>query len=144
MRRLKNLTKEKIKAWCQKLIGVFLNPRLLLCLLIGWMITNGWSYIIFALGIFFKIGWMQALGGGYLALLWIPFTPEKIITVAIAIFLLRVFFPNDEKTLGVLRKMLRHTKETHRAAREQHIKKREAKKQQKAERQRGITKNAEY
>ena len=48
---------------------------------------------------------MRAVASAYLAFLWIPLTPEKILTVMIAIFLLRCFFPKDEKTLGILRDM---------------------------------------
>lgn len=100
---MKKETKQKIKEILKKVVMFILNPRLLLCFGIAWMITNGWSYVMLALGAYFKIGWMTALAAGYLALMWVPGTPEKIITVAIAIFLLRVLFPKDEKTLGILR-----------------------------------------
>ena len=66
------------------------------------MITNGWGYVALCLGVLFRIRWLQILGGAYLGLLWLPFTPEKIATVMITIFLLRRLFPKDEKTLGVL------------------------------------------
>lgn len=90
--------KEKFK----KFIQFIANPRLLLCLGIGWMITNGWSYVMMGLGVWLDIGWMQAVAGAYLTFLWLPISPEKIVTVAIAIALLRWFFPNDQKTLAVL------------------------------------------
>ena len=48
---------------------------------------------------------MIAVSGAYLAFLWLPISPEKIITVAIAMWLMKVLFPNDTKTLGVLREM---------------------------------------
>lgn len=98
----KHFTKDNLKKWIKNTVGFILNPRLLLCFGIAWMITNGWAYVLLGLGIFFDSVWMQAVGGAYLGLLWIPMTPEKIITVAISIFLLRVLFPKDEKTLGVL------------------------------------------
>ena len=98
----KHFTKDNLKKWIKTAVGFILNPRLLLCFGIAWMITNGWAYVLLGLGIFFDSVWMQAVGGAYLGLLWIPMTPEKIITVAISIFLLRVLFPKDEKTLGVL------------------------------------------
>lgn len=98
----KHFTKDNLKKWIKTTVGFILNPRLLLCFGIAWMITNGWAYVLLGLGIFFDSVWMQAVGGAYLGLLWIPMTPEKIITVAISIFLLRVLFPKDEKTLGVL------------------------------------------
>ena len=55
-----------------------LNPRFLLCFGIGWIITNGWAYFLFGLGSFTDVGWMKAVAGAYLAMLWFPFTPEKI------------------------------------------------------------------
>lgn len=90
--------KEKIK----KLISFLLNPRLIFCLLVSWFITNGWSYVMFGIGSYYDIGWMVAVGGAYLAFLWLPFTPEKVVTVTIAILMLERFFPKDEKTLAVL------------------------------------------
>lgn len=93
---------KKVKHWLKKAAQFILNPRFLLCFGMGWMITNGWSYILFGLGTFLQIQWMVIVSGTYLALLWLPFTPEKVVTVAIAIFLLRWLFPNDKNTLAVL------------------------------------------
>lgn len=93
--------KEKLK----KIIQFIANPRLLLCFGIAWLITNGWSYILLAIGTWLGIGWMVAVASGYMAFLWLPISPEKIVTVAIAIVLLRVLFPNDQKTLAVLKRM---------------------------------------
>ena len=39
------------------------------------------------------------------------FTPEKLITVPIAIGLLKLFFPNDQNTLAVLSHMYQSAKE---------------------------------
>ncbi|MBQ7416346.1 MAG: hypothetical protein IJW14_04860 [Oscillospiraceae bacterium] len=104
--------KEKLKYYLKKIVLFIVNPRLLLCLGLGWMITNGWSYILFALGTWLKSGWMLAVSGAYLTFLWLPISPEKIITVAIAMWLLKVLFPNDEKTLGVLKDMYAKIKQT--------------------------------
>ena len=101
--------KDKIKDVCGRLcrgltafVRFLLNPRLFLCFGIAWMITNGWGYVAVMLGIFLDLRWLQVLGGAYLGLLWLPFTPEKIVTLLITIFLLKRMFPKDEKTLGVL------------------------------------------
>ncbi len=91
--------KEKLK----KIIQFIANPRLVLCMAVAWLITNGWSYIFIALGAIFHIGWMSAAGWAYVAFLWALPTPEKLVTFPIAIFLLRWWFPNDTKTLAVLR-----------------------------------------
>lgn len=95
--------KEKLKKMLKKTVSFLLNPRLLLCFGIAWLITNGWSYILFFVGTSLEIPWMIAVASAYLAFLWVPFTPEKLVTLAIAIFLLKVLFPNDEKTLGILK-----------------------------------------
>ncbi len=93
--------KEIVKKWIRFLI----NPRLLLCFGIAWIFTNGWSYILFAIGTYFSISWLVAVSGAYMAFLWLPFTPEKIITVVLSIVLLRFLFPKDQKTLAVLIEM---------------------------------------
>ena len=105
----------------KKILQFIANPRLLLCIAVAWLITNGWSYILFAIGTYFEIPWMVGVAGAYLAFLWFPFSPEKLLTVVIAIFLLRWLFPNDQKTLAVLIEM----KEKVKAA----VKKRKEKKQ---------------
>ncbi len=102
---MKKETKEKIKEIVKKTVMFILNPRLLLCFGIAWIITNGWAYIALGIGLLFKIEWLVLLSGSYTALMWVPGTPEKIVTVAITIFLLRILFPKDEKTLGILRDM---------------------------------------
>lgn len=114
--------KEKIK----KILRFITNPRLLLCFGIAWLITNGWSYILLALGTWLGIGWMIGVASAYLAFLWLPISPEKLVTVAIAMALLRFLFPNDEKTLGVLKRMYAKLKQTVQA-------KREKKRQEKSE-----------
>ena len=95
--------KEKIKAALKTTAEFLLNPRMLLCFGVAWIITNGWSYVLFALGTIFEIHWMIAVSGAYLAWLWLPVSPEKLVTLGIAIALLKFFFPNDTKTLGRLK-----------------------------------------
>ena len=102
---------QKLKIFLQKVIRFIANPRLLLCLAVAWMITNGWSYVLFALGTWRSIPWMVSVGGAYLAFLWLPVSPEKLATVAIAMALLRWLFPQDQQTLGVLREMGEKLKE---------------------------------
>jgi len=93
--------KERIK----RIIRFIANPRLILCLGLAWMVTNGWSYVMLGLGTVFQSKWMLAVSGSYLAFLWLPISPEKIVTVALAMLFLRLWFPNDEHTLGKLREL---------------------------------------
>ncbi len=109
----------------KKLLSFAANPRLLLCLALAWLITNGWSYILFGLGTVLEIGWMTAVAGAYLAFLWLPISPEKLVTVAIAIALLRFLFPNDQKTLAVLRDLARKIRTAAQKKREERHKKKE-------------------
>lgn len=91
-----------MKSKLKKAIQFIVNPRLLLCIAIAWLITNGWSYILLGIGTYLHIGWMTTVAGAYIAFLWLPISPEKIVTFAIALVLLRLLFPNDQKTLAVL------------------------------------------
>ena len=97
------ITLSHLRNSTKKVVQFLLNPRLLFCLGIAWLITNGWSYIMLGIGTYWEIGWMIAVSTAYLAFLWLPVSPEKIATVLIAMALLRFLFPNDRKTLGVLR-----------------------------------------
>ncbi len=95
-------SKPKHNGW-RKLVWFFLNPHLLLCVGIAWFLTNGWCYLFIFLSGWLHIPWMAAVGGAWATLVWLPFTPEKVLTLAITMFLLRLLFPNDRKTLHVLR-----------------------------------------
>ncbi|MBE6824955.1 MAG: hypothetical protein E7513_06380 [Ruminococcaceae bacterium] len=122
--------KKRILKSLKKWLMVILNPRLLLCIFIAWMITNGWSYVFTVIGTLLEIPWMIITGGAYMSLLWVPFTPEKILTVIIAVFLMRLIFPNDKKTIGVLREELSKLKATYIRQRNKRRQKRIAKKPQ--------------
>lgn len=104
---MKQKQKEKIK----KIIAFLLNPRFLFCFGLAWMITNGWCYVFLGVGAAYDIEWMIYIGTTYLAFLWLPITPEKILTIPLAIAFLRLFFPKDEKTLAVLMQMYQKAKD---------------------------------
>lgn len=85
-----------------KLKKFFMNPRLVLCLAISWLITNGWAYVFIFIGTHLNISWMLKVGAAYIAILWSPLCVEGILTVAISIILLKLLFPDDRDTLSVL------------------------------------------
>ncbi|MBR2715743.1 MAG: hypothetical protein IKB73_06045 [Ruminococcus sp.] len=120
--------KKRILKTTKKWLMVILNPRLLLCLFIAWMITNGWSYVLTVIGTLLNIPWMIITGTAYMSLLWVPFTPEKILTVIIALFLMRLIFPRDKKTIGVLRDELHKLKTAYIRSRDKRRAKRKVKK----------------
>jgi hypothetical protein len=119
-----------LKHKLKKIVQFILNPRLLLCYGLAWMITNGWSYVLLVLGMWLDIGWMIAVGTAYLAFLWLPVSPEKIVTFAITIALLRWLFPNDQKTLAVM-------KDSYARLKAAISRKRQERKQKKKEKQQG-------
>ena len=82
-----------------------LNPHFMICFGISWLITNGWAYIGAAAGHFLKAEWLTGVSSAWLAFLWLPFTPEKLITMMISVVLLRLLFPHDQKTMKVLSAM---------------------------------------
>lgn len=96
---MKSQNRKNLKKW----LGALTNPRLLFCMAVGWFITNGWSYCALGAGVFFEIEWLSHLATVYLGLLWLPGTPEKIVTFGIAIALLRLWFPSDTRTLALLK-----------------------------------------
>ena len=88
-RRALKQWKQRARAW----LGLILNWRFPLCFGIAWLITNGWSYALLGIGLLTDTSWMITVAGAYLAFLWLPISPEKVATVAIALFLFRRLFP---------------------------------------------------
>ena len=70
----------------------FLKPTMLLSFAIAWMLTNGWAYVLLGIGIWGNVTWAYTVGAGYLALLWMPFTPEKLITIPLALAIQKILF----------------------------------------------------
>ena len=91
--------------WLFSLLVIFTSPKILLTFGIAWMITNGWSYIFVFVGVHFRNNWLLGIGTAYQAFLWLPFTVEKVVTVAIAIWLGKLFFPKDKKLQARLLKL---------------------------------------
>lgn len=104
------INKTKIKNTIKAIYEFILNPRLLLCFGLAWLITNGWAYIAVAFGAMYDISILATIGATYLAFLWLPITPEKIITVIISIHLLKKIYPEDTKTLAKLYELKRKAK----------------------------------
>jgi len=99
----KKTVKERLKAFFRKQwVQALLNPHFLISIGIAWFITNGWSYCALGLGAYFKINWLRNIGAVWLGILWMPGTPEKLVTFSIAIVILRLLFPKDTKTLAVI------------------------------------------
>lgn len=100
--------KEKIRKFLKRLC----DWRFLVCFGLAWIITNGWAYIFIGVGSFCDIGWMLAVGTAYVAFLWMPFTLEKLITIPLAILLLKLLFPKSKQLQEELKKEKQELLET--------------------------------
>lgn len=61
------------------------------------MITNGWAYICLGIGLWFDIKWLAGIAGSYTAILYLPFTAEKLITIPLAILICKIIFPKEKR-----------------------------------------------
>ena len=73
----------KIKTY----ISPFLNWRILVIYVPIWFIMSGWTYLFIFLGTKYHISWMLAAGTFWATLLWLPITPEKLITLSLTLYL---------------------------------------------------------
>lgn len=65
---------------------------------LAWLITNGWGYILLGVGSYFDIKWAKYVGGSYIAFIWLPTSPEKLITIPLAVwFEKKIFYRKEEK-----------------------------------------------
>lgn len=83
---------KKLRDMLYDAIRFLLDWRTAVAFLIAWMITNGWSYLFILFGAICNISWMTIVGTTYIAILWLPCTPEKLITVPLAIFIRKIIF----------------------------------------------------
>lgn len=75
------------KLW--KTIKPFLTWRILICYLPFWMLFTGWTYVALAMG----NAWWKTAAGVWLAWMWMPWCPEKLITIPLTIWLHKILFP---------------------------------------------------
>ncbi|MDD6059364.1 MAG: hypothetical protein PUB97_03130 [Ruminococcus sp.] len=102
--------KKKLLKLLRTLKIFFVNPHLVICFAIAWIITNGWAYASLVLGTRFGIKWLTVVAGAYIAVLYSPLCAEGILTFIIAIGLMNLLFPKDEKTLRLIRVYFRRYK----------------------------------
>ena len=84
----------KIKTY----ISPFLNWRILVIYVPIWFLMSGWTYLFIYLGTKHGVGWMLAAGTFWATILWLPFTPEKLITIPLTLYLyVKLFGHGDPK-----------------------------------------------
>lgn len=71
----------------------YLTLKMIPCLLISWVITNGWAYVFVVLGPVLGWSWMTIAGSTWIAILWMPWTLEKpLITIPLAGLIYRLIY----------------------------------------------------
>ena len=88
---------KRLFAWLWKYLKPFTNLKFAISFGLAWAITNGIWYV-FA---FVPMGlpdWLVWFSVSYIAFLYLPFTPEKLVTIPLAIFIHWLLFRNDIKT----------------------------------------------
>lgn len=103
----KEQRKRELREKAKKVFRFLTNPRLLLCIAIAWMITNGWSYVLLGLGHHLHIHWMVAVAGTYIAFLWLPVSPEKNHNIYDRHRVASFVFPRRPEDAGCIEKTLR-------------------------------------
>lgn len=84
----------KIKTY----ISPFVDWRILIIYLPIWFLASGWTYVFIALGTHFQISWMLAAGSLWATILWLPITPEKLITIPLTLYIyVKLFGRGNEK-----------------------------------------------
>lgn len=95
--------------WLWKYLKPFTNPRFLISFGLAWMITNGAWYVFAFVPIKILPDWLIWFSRSYIALLYGP-TPEKLITIPLAIFFHTLIFKNDKNTREQLDEMYAQAK----------------------------------
>lgn len=95
--------------WLLKYLRPFANWRFLISFGLAWIITNGIWYA-FAFIPMKLPDWLVWFSRSYIAFLYIPTTPEKLITIPLAIFFQTQLFKGDQKTKEQLNEMYAQAK----------------------------------
>lgn len=100
---------KRLFAWLWKYLKPFANWRFLISFGLAWLITNGIWYI-FAFIPMRLPDWLVWFSRSYIAFLYLPITPEKLITIPMAIFFQTQLFKSDTKTKKQLDEMYSQAK----------------------------------
>ena len=92
----------KIKTY----ISPFLNWRILIIYIPIWFLMSGWTYLFICLGTRFHISWMLAAGTFWATLLWLPITPEKLLTIPLTLWIYIRWINKEDTVSNQLQNML--------------------------------------
>ena len=88
-----------------EVIEFIMDWRTFISFMIVWMFTNGWAYAFMIIGPRLDIGWMSIVGTAYMAFLWAPFTPEKVVVIPMTVYVKKKLFPKHKSnTINTIEK----------------------------------------
>lgn len=86
------MSMEKLRAWLyfqyHFTVKHYLKPSIIVSFGIAWFITNGWAYTFLIIG----TPVMRKIALSYIAFLWLPISPEKIVTIPLGLFIQKILF----------------------------------------------------
>jgi chaperonin GroEL len=82
---------KELLAKLYEFIKFILDWKTLLCYIPVWFVFSGWTYVAIAFG----SPWIRAFGSAWLAMLWMPWCPEKLITIPITLWIKRIIFKKE-------------------------------------------------
>lgn len=82
----------------------FLNWRFLVSYSVPFMLINGWAWIGVFLFPYYK-NWFTIASVSWMTFLWMPFTPEKLVTIPMAIWIHTLIFKHEKRTRAMLDQM---------------------------------------
>lgn len=97
IRRIWREERDSIIAILHSVWNYMKDYRTFISFLLAWTITNGWCYVFIILGSTLNIKWMKITGWSYLAFLWLPTTPEKLITIPLGVGIKKILFKRRKK-----------------------------------------------
>ena len=86
--------KQLIKKLIHKLyefIRFILDWRTLMCYIPVWFAFSGWTYVV----IIYGSPWWKTIAGAWLAMLWMPWCPEKLITIPLTLWIKKILFKKE-------------------------------------------------
>lgn len=87
-----------------KYLRPFTSWRFVISFGFAWLLTNGWAYYFGFTPLNIPI-WLRAFALSYLTFIYLPVSPEKLVTIPIAIWIHIKLFKNDKVTHNQLEEM---------------------------------------
>ena len=82
---------KKILLKLYQFIKFILDWRTFMCYIPVWFVFSGWTYVVLIYG----SPWWRTIAGAWLAMLWMPWCPEKLITIPLSLWIKKILFKKE-------------------------------------------------